>query len=173
MQITSFGAVGGLPVPGFVMRNRQGIAVSLSALGARIVKLLMPDARGNTADVVLGFDTPDEYLASNAYMGATCGRFSGRLRGSSFALDGAAHRLTANEGAHHLHGGREGFDRRIWRAQSDATRNEAVFALDSPDGDQGYPGALAASVSYRLGDDNVLAIQMRARCDRPTGPTFS
>lgn len=163
-----FGAVGGVPVPGFVLRNALGVAVSVTALGARIVRLGMPDALGRAADVVLGFDSPQDYLASDAYMGATCGRYGGRIRGSAFALDGEVHRLSRNEGAHHAHGGRDGFDRKIWDAAGDAAAGEAVFTLDSPDGEEGYPGAVSASVAYRLDDLGTLAIDMRARSDRAT-----
>jgi aldose 1-epimerase len=166
MQNISFGVFRGQPVPGYVLRNRNGVTVSVAALGARIVKLEMPDARGRVADVVLGFDTPEAYLVSDSYMGATCGRYGSRIRGGTFALDGATFQLTCNEGRNHAHGGRDGFDRKLWQAE--ANNAEVVFTLASPDGDEGYPGALAASVAYRLGDDNVLAITMRARTDRPT-----
>jgi len=164
----TFGAIGGVPVPGFELRNAGGISVGVVALGARIVRLAMPDAHGRRADVVLGFDSPEAYLASDAYMGATCGRYGGRIRDSAFVLDGVAHRLSSNEGAHHAHGGAAGFDRRVWRPVADAANGEVAFTLDSPDGDQGYPGALSASVAYRLDDEGVLAIDMRARTDRPT-----
>ena len=164
----SFGRLGGVSVPGFVLRNRLGVALKLVALGARIIELQLPDAGGRLADVVLGFDTLEQYLASDAYMGATCGRYGSRIRGGTFRLDGQAVRLNCNEGQHHAHGGMEGFDRRLWQARSDATANEVVFTLNSPDGDQGYPGTVDARVSYRLSEDNVITITMQARTDRAT-----
>jgi aldose 1-epimerase len=126
----------------------------------------MPDARGHSADVVLGLDSPELYAASDSYMGATCGRYGSRIRNGAFALDGATYQLACNEGRHHAHGGREGFDQKLWQSRADT--REAVFTHVAPDGDEGYPGTLEASVTYGLDDDNVLAITMRARTDRPT-----
>ena len=101
----SFGQWHGAVVPGFALRNRHGITVKVVALGARLTELHVPDARGRTADVVLGFDTLDEYVASDAYMGATCGRYGSRIRGGAFPLDGRLVELNRNEGRHHAHGG--------------------------------------------------------------------
>ena len=105
-----------------MLRNRQGVAATVVAFGARLARLMLPDARGRSADIVLGFDTPAEYDASDAYIGATCGRYASRIRDGTFALDGATYPLTRNEGRHHAHGGRSGFDRKLWRAQANAAR---------------------------------------------------
>jgi aldose 1-epimerase len=168
IDLLPFGLLRGEPVPGFLLRNRHGVAATLVAYGARLNRLVLPDARGRAADIVLGFDTLAQYEASDAYMGATCGRYGSRISGGALALDGARYQLTCNEGRHHAHGGRDGFDRKLWHARADALTNEVVFTYVSPDGDEGYPGTLDAEVTYRLGDDNVLAIAMRAQCDRPT-----
>ena len=164
----SFGVHGGVVVPGFALRNRHGVTMKVNAYGARLTELHLPDVRGRTADIVLGFDTLDQYVASDAYMGATCGRYGSRIRRGTFPLGGETILVSCNEGRNHAHGGNEGFDRKVWRAQGDVAANAVLFTLDSPDGDEGYPGAVAASVSYRLTDENVLAIDMRAQTDRMT-----
>jgi len=101
-------------------------------------------------------------------MGATCGRYASRIRDSAFWLDGRRWQLSANEGPHHAHGGRAGFDRKLWRARAEPAANAVVFEHVAPDGDEGYPGELAASVAYRLTDDDVLAIDFEARASAPT-----
>lgn len=164
----TFGTQGGVPVPGFAVRNHPGVMMKVVAYGARLTELHMPDAHGRSADVVLGFDTLEQYQASDAYMGATCGRYGSRIRRGTFPLAGGTVNLSRNESAHHAHGGREGFDRKIWQARVDAPANRIVFTLDSPDGDEGYPGAVVASASYRLTDDNVIEIAMRGQTDRTT-----
>ncbi len=128
----------------------------------------MPDARGRLADVVLGFDTVKQYVASDAYMGATCGRYGSRIRDGVFALNGRRYHVTCNEGRHHAHGGSHGFDRKLWDASADTAGNRVTFTLISPDGDEGYPGTVTATTEYQLTDDNMLAIVMRAQSDRTT-----
>jgi aldose 1-epimerase len=159
---------GGVSVPGFALRNRHGVMMKVVAYGARLTELHVPDANGNIADIVLGFDTLGEYVASDAYMGATCGRYGSRIRDAAFVLGGRKVQLSRNEGAHHAHGGSEGFDRKVWHAHADAQANAVLFTHHSPDGDEGYPGALTATTSYRLTDANVLEIVMRAQSDRAT-----
>ncbi len=168
IESLTFGAIRGVPVPGFALRNRHGVMMKVVALGARLTELHMPDAIGRVADVVLGFDTVEQYLASDAYMGATCGRYGSRIRGGTFSLDGQTCHVARNEGRHHAHGGYEGFDRKLWDAHADASSNTVTFTLISPDGDEGYPGTVTATTEYRLTDDNVLAIVMRAHSDRMT-----
>lgn len=164
----TFGRLQGADVPGFVLRNGHGVTMKVVAYGARLTELHMPDARGRVADIVLGFDTLDEYRASDAYMGATCGRYGSRIRNACFALDGRSITLSRNEGLHHAHGGHDGFDRKVWQAEADAQANQVLFTHHSPDGDEGYPGAVTTSTSYCLTDANLLEIVMRARSDRAT-----
>ena len=168
VEVFTFGSHDGAPVAGFVVRNRQGVTMKVVAYGARLTELHLPDARGRSADIVLGFDTLDGYRGSDAYMGATCGRYGSRIRNAAFVRDGRRVQLSRNEGAHHAHGGREGFDRKLWQAQADSQANEVVFTHRSPDGDEGYPGALTASTRYRLSDANVLEIVMCAQSERAT-----
>lgn len=157
----------GRPVEGFTL-SAGGLEATVVAHGARLVRMLMPGRDGTPADVVLGFDRVADYLASDAYFGATCGRYGNRIGGAAFTLDGVRHALAVNEPPNQLHGGPDGFDRRIWRAEADAAENAVTFTLVSPDGDQGYPGTLTATTRYRLTDDGVLDIAMTATTDRPT-----
>ena len=164
----TFGRLGDVAVPGFVVRNAAGVAIKLVAYGARLTELFFPDAQGRLADVVLGFDTLAQYQASDAYMGATCGRYGGRIRNGRFPQEGRVLQLSRNEGNQHAHGGHLGFDRKVWQAETDAASNRVVFTLTSPDGEEGYPGTVTASSSYRLSDANMLEIAMCARSDRMT-----
>lgn len=164
----TFGTQGGVAVPGFALRNRHGVTMKVVGYGARLTELHMPDVHGRLADVVLGFDTFEQYQASDAYMGATCGRYGSRIRRGTFPLEGRTVHVSCNEGANHAHGGRDGFDRKVWNARIDSAANQVVFSLTSPDGDEGYPGTVAASASYRLTDDNAIEIVMRGQTDRTT-----
>ena len=164
----TFGTQDGVAVPGFAIRNRHGVTMKVVAYGARLTELHMPDAGGRFADVVLGFDTLEQYQTSDSYTGATCGRYGSRIRRGAFPLEGRVVHVSCNEGANHAHGGREGFDRKVWGARIDAPANQVVFTLTSPDGDEGYPGTVVANVGYRLTDDNAIEIVMRGQTDRPT-----
>ena len=162
-----FDTVKGRPVEGFTL-SAGGLEATVVAHGARLVRMMVPDRDGTPADVVLGFDQLADYLASDAYFGATCGRYGNRIGGAAFTLDGVRHELSANEPPNQLHGGPDGFDRRIWEAHGEEADNAVIFTLVSPDGDQGYPGTLTATARYRLTDDGVLDIRMTATTDRPT-----
>jgi aldose 1-epimerase len=164
---TRFGRLGGRDVDAFDVDGGSGVRMRVLSYGARLAALHVPDRHGRSADVVLGFDGIDDYVAHGSYFGATCGRYGNRIRRGRFVLDGEPVQLSRNEGANHLHGGAAGFDRRIWDATVDEARNEVTFALVSADGEEGYPGRLAATASYRL-DGDVLDIAMRATSDKPT-----
>ena len=162
-----FDTIEGRRVEGFTL-SAGGLEATVIAHGARLVRMTVPGSDGVRADVVLGFDRVVDYLASDAYFGATCGRYGNRIGGAAFTLDGVRHTLAANEPPNQLHGGPEGFDRRIWDAEAEEADNAVTFTLVSPDGDQGYPGTLTATTRYRLTDDGVLDIRMAATTDRPT-----
>lgn len=163
-----FGFHEGEGVRSFTLRNANGYAATLTDFGARLVALQAPDRSGRLADIVLGFSDAAGYAASGDYLGATCGRYANRIAGGRFLLDGKDVRLACNENGNHLHGGPRGFDRAIWSAAPDEGRNAVAFAHLSPDGDQGYPGTLRATVEYALTDANELRIVMAATCDAPT-----
>jgi aldose 1-epimerase len=117
-------------------------------------------------NVVLSLDTLDDYLTRSRYFGAVVGRFGNRIAGARFTLDGVEHRLPANNGPNSLHGGTDGFDSRVWTIH-DRSANALTMSLTSPDGDQGYPGTLTATVTYTLEDD-ALRIDYAAETDAPT-----
>jgi aldose 1-epimerase len=144
----------------FTLWNRRGDELVFTPRGAALARW-----RVGGADVVLGFPDPARYDAPHPQLGSIVGRFANRIAFARFALDGREHALSANDGAHHLHGGADGFARRLWRGTRDG--DALCFRLDSPDGDQGYPGRLEAEVRYAL-DDDALRIDLRARSDRAT-----
>jgi aldose 1-epimerase len=150
--------------------NARGMGMRVLTLGGIIVSLTVPDRAGAAADVVLGYDTIDEYLRGQAYLGAIVGRCAGRIAGARFTLNGATYRLTANDGANHLHGGYSGFDRATWQAEVVAEPGAARITLSytSRDGEEGYPGTVATFVTYTLTDRNELVVDYRAETDRTT-----
>jgi aldose 1-epimerase len=157
---------GGDTVKLFVLRNAQGMRVSVSDLGATLVSWHAPDRAGRVSDIVLGHDTPADYLAGSAFMGGTIGRCANRIQNACFTLDGLTYSLDRNDGHHSLHGGAAGFHHAVWNANhSDGT---LVLTHESPEGDGGYPGALAATVRYALSDDGTLSIDYDAVCNAPT-----
>ncbi len=162
-----FGRVDGTDVRAAEIDGGSGVRLQVVAYGARLARLLLSDRAGRPADVVLGFDTLDDYIAHGRYFGATCGRYGNRIAGGTFPLDGRTVVLTRNEPPNHLHGGSLGFDRKVWTMRVDDDRNAVAFSATAADGEQGYPGALAATTTYRL-DGRGLEIEMRATSDRLT-----
>lgn len=156
----------------FSLRS-QGAIANVSDLGAALVGLTLPSADG-PVDVVLGLDRPagasEAPRGDEAYLGAVIGRVANRIAGSRFELAGAPVALTANEGAHHLHGGAGGFHRRLWAAQPIARPDAPALALSylSVDGEEGYPGRVWATALYRLGPGPVLRLELGALADAVT-----
>ncbi len=144
----------------YVLENACGASVSITDYGARVVSLLMPDAAGTLNDVVLGYDSVAGYALDQNFTGATCGRVANRIGGGAFVLSGKRYELSRNEGENTLHGGRIGFDRALWDADFFCGRLRFVYA--SPDGEEGFPGACTAEVTYELTDDNALRIEFVA-----------
>jgi aldose 1-epimerase len=153
----------------FTMRLGE-VEVAMSDYGATLLAWRIPAGRGRMDDILLGFDNLAGYEGSDAYFGATVGRFANRIAKARFTLDGKTYLLAANNGANHLHGGLEGFDRRVWRATAfeEGGCPGLRFELKSRDGDQGYPGALEVVATYRLLDEANLDIVFEARSDAPT-----
>ena len=148
--------------------SRGGLTAFITDYGASLVRLLVPDATGSLADVVLGYDDANGYRTANgACIGATVGRSANRLKDSRFLLAGTEYRLTPNEGANNLHSGPDHYFLRLW----DCIRQEAdalTFRLYSPHGDQGYPGNATVDVTYSLDDNGGLHIVYDAVSDRDT-----
>lgn len=149
-----------------ILKNRRGFECRVLSLGASLKSLLVPDKTGALRDVALGFDTPEEYLVSPAYLGATVGRFANRIAGAAFEWQGKRYRLEANEGKNQLHGGPAGFSRRLWTPVV-LSDQEALFRLMSPDGDMGFPGEVEVEVFYHL-EGSALRISYRARTNQAT-----
>ncbi|MGK7379633.1 aldose epimerase family protein [Planococcus sp. 1R117A] len=159
------------PVTLYTMRNAIGFEVSCMDWGCIITKIIAPDQRGNLENVVLGFDTLEEYGDNPHFLGAVAGRFAGRIKGGAFTLEGQDYKLAANANGHHLHGGNQGFSHKLWK--SELMRNESEAAIEfsylSPDGEEGYPGNLELKVTYTIRDDaNDLIISYSAVCDKTT-----
>jgi aldose 1-epimerase len=167
IKVERFGTHAGAAVDAFRLENRRGMRARVMSYGACLVDFEVPDAQGRPADVVLGFDSLASYLDDPAYFGMTCGRMVNRIRNAQFELDGETYEVTRNWRQHQLHGGVNSFSRRTWAAETDATGNAVVFALTSPDGEEGYPGTVRSRTTYAL-DDGGLTITMEAETDRPT-----
>jgi aldose 1-epimerase len=159
-----FGHADGRSVEVYTLTNTHGIEARVMTYGATVVSLKTPDRAGRRENIVLGFDTLAPYLAGVPYFGATVGRYANRIANGRFVLDGKAYQLPRNDGSNSLHGGTRGFDKRIWSAQPLALPSAVVLRLSyvSAAGEEGYPGALTVHVTYRLGDDDSLAIEYEA-----------
>jgi len=154
----------------FTLANAGGMEVKITTYGAAVVSLVVPDRSGKPADVGLGYDSLEDYIAGRYYFGCIAGRYANRIAGGKFTLSGAEYRLAANEGGNHLHGGLRGFDKKVWQAHEfeDNADMGLKFSYLSPDGEEGYPGNLACTVIYTLGAANELKIDYRAVTDSPT-----
>lgn len=147
--------------------NKNGASVMLTSRGAGIVSVVVPDRNGIMGDVVLGYRDEASYLNDGPCAGKIPGRFANRIADGRVTLDGKEFRLVKNHPAYQLHGGPDGFSNRIWET-SQPSPCQAVFTLDSPDGDQGYPGALHVEATYTWNDDNSLTLSIKATTDAPT-----
>lgn len=152
----------------YILGNANGLKVGIISYGAAIVSIEAPDVQGHMADVVLGFDHTSGYQsAENPYFGACCGRFANRLAKGRFSIDGETYSVAANHGPNSLHGGLVGFDKKIWSAEFIDDR-AVRMSLVSPDGEEGYPGALKVRLVYTLTDDNELKLEYTATTDKKT-----
>jgi len=157
---------GGAQVSRFTLTNANGMVVRILDFGGIIQEIQVPDRAGRMADVALGFDTLDPYLTDSPYFGALVGRYGNRIAKGRFVLDGHEYQLPVNNGENHLHGGVTGFDKALWAAEIDG--GALVLRHRSPDGDQGYPGNLDATVRYSLSEDNAIVVHFHAVTDKPT-----
>ncbi len=153
------------------LTNSHGIELRVMTYGGIILSLRVPDRDGQLDDVVLGHETVAGYMDNDAYFGAIIGRYANRIADGRFTLDGTAHTLATNDGAHHLHGGARGFDQALWTAnverRSDGSAR-VVLRHVSPHGDEGYPGALRIRLCYTLTPCDEIVVDYRATTDRAT-----
>jgi aldose 1-epimerase len=154
----------------YLLTNENGMQTSITTFGGILTSLAAPDRKGRLADVVLGFDGLDGYLASHPYFGTIIGRYGNRIANGTFDLDGQIYTLARNNDENHLHGGVSGFDKALWAAQSLSTPEGPRLRLThvSADGEEGYPGRLDVTVDYTLTHENELRIEYRATTDKPT-----
>jgi aldose 1-epimerase len=155
----------------YTLTNTNGIRARITNFGAILVSLQVPDRKGNLADITLGFDKLDGYLGVHPYFGAIVGRYANRIGKAKFTLDGKVYKLAANDGENHLHGGTKGFDKVVWRLEDLGVEGAGAavkMSYISEDGEEGYPGNLACSVTYTLTGDNELKISYEAETDKTT-----
>jgi aldose 1-epimerase len=160
----------GAPIEAYTLRSEGGAIAKVISYGATLVKMWMPDRDGNLSDVVLGFDAPESYTGPHPHFGGIIGRYANRIAKGRFTLDGKEYQLDINNPPNSLHGGKHGFDRRMWSAKpsSDPSTAAVSFTYVSTDGEEGYPGNLSVDVTYTLTHNNELKIEYTARTDKPT-----
>lgn len=160
----------GTVIEEYTLTNGQGATMKVITLGGIITELHVPDKAGKTADVVLGCPDLKTYLAGHPFFGAITGRYANRIAGASFTLDGKEYKLSANDKANTLHGGKKGFDKVVWKAAPQPAEGGVALRLTyrSPDGEEGYPGNLDAVVTFTLTDKNEVRMDYEAVTDKPT-----
>ncbi|OYD89384.1 hypothetical protein CDG76_35155 [Nostoc sp. 'Peltigera membranacea cyanobiont' 210A] len=159
-------------VDAYTLSDGDGISVKVWTYGASLIEVRLPDGRGGDVNVVVRLPQLADYerVEGRAYLGATMGRYARCISGGCFTLDGREYQLVRNNGAHHIHGGRLGFDAFVWEARTECTNDWCAVELRlvRPDGDQGYPGEITAMTTYRLGPGPTLMFEHRARTSSPT-----
>ena len=158
----------GKPVGLYKLSNKNGVTVEITNFGGKIVTINVPDRDGNFKDVVLGFDTIDEYINGNPYFGALIGRSANRISKARFVLDGKEYQLARNVGENHLHGGIKGFNDVVWDADFDEKDQVLELSYLSRDGEENYPGNLSVKATFSLTDENELEISYHAETDQTT-----
>jgi aldose 1-epimerase len=161
----------GTEVDIFTLKNSSGITARVITYGCIITSVQMPDRNGKIGEITLGFDSLEGYLDRHPYFGALVGRFANRIAAGRFELEGKQYTLACNEkDRNHLHGGRVGFDKRVWMAEElrDSGTIGVGFSYTSPDGEEGYPGELKVTVTYSLSEANELTLGYRAETTKAT-----
>lgn len=168
IQKSDFGRLpDGSGVDLYTLTNANGLVAKVSNYGTIITELHVPDRDGKLGDIVLGFDNLAQYLKGHPYFGCTVGRVANRISAGKFTLDGKAYALPINNGVNHLHGGRKGFDKALWQAEPQSGAAIRFFHR-SPDGEEGYPGNLAVTVTMILTDADELHLIYSATTDQAT-----
>lgn len=172
MRITKkpFGRTNNREIYLYSLVNNNGMRADITNFGGAIVSLYAPDRNGKLQDIVLGYDNLDDYVRPNPYLGAIIGRHANRLEGACFTLNGVLYQLNKNEGNNQLHGGIEGFNKKVWSSEviGDSQQESLRLKYFSPDMEENYPGNLDVTVTYTLTDENELVIDYHAVSDRDT-----
>ena len=169
-EMKPWGEVGGQPVYLYTLTNSNGATMKVTNYGARVTSLMVPNEDGEMVDVVLGFDNLQDYLDNHTYFGAIVGRYGNRISNGKFTLNGEQYSLVRNNMDNHLHGGYKGFDQRVWRGEAVKTSEGPGVRLNylSKDGEEGYPGNLQVTVTYKLTNDNEFVFDIKATTDEAT-----
>lgn len=151
----------------YTLRNKNGLLAQITNYGAKIVSLTVPNDKGEQKDIVLGFNTLDEWMEKETYFNAIIGRYANRIKDGRFTLDGITYQLPINNGTNSLHGGIHGWNEKIWEVVG---QNAYSISLHyrCADGEEGYPGTVDVYVTYCLTRDNALQITFEAKTDKPT-----
>lgn len=154
----------------YTLKNSSGMTVKVTNYGAIITSILVPDRDGILGDVALGYANLEGYTNAprKSYLGAVVGRYGNRIAKGRFSIDQVEYELATNNGMNHLHGGSYGFDKVVWSAKVLEDENGIELTYNSSDGEEGYPGNLKASVTYRLKDSNQIEVEYSATTDKPT-----
>ncbi|WP_448664203.1 aldose epimerase family protein [Sphingomonas sp. CJ20] len=170
-QRAAFGALAdGRAVEAVTLSNAKGMRATIISYGAILQSLIVPDSKGKAEEVTLGYTDMKGYLKAPNYFGATVGRYANRIKGGAFSIDGTSYALAHNNGPNALHGGRQGFDKRLWtiaKITNGATAS-VVLTYTSADGEEGYPGALTVTATYSLNEQNELSVEYKATTSKPT-----
>lgn len=162
MKVTDFGVTSkGEEARLFTLSNAAGMEAAVTDYGATLVQVIVPDKEGHPCDVVCGYDEAAAYEEGDLFFGATVGRIANRIGGASFELNGKTYKLEENNNGNNLHSGMNFYCHRMWEVKETAD-DHVTFVLESPDGDQGYPGAVHIEVTYTLTEDNGVKITYRA-----------
>ncbi len=165
-----WGETDGRQVDLYTLTNKHGLFAKITNYGGIVVELHVPDKKGKLGDITFGYDNLGDYVKKTPYFGATVGRVGNRIADAKFELEDKTYKLAANNGAHHLHGGKKGWDKVVWDAESMETPKGPALKLTyvSKDGEEGYPGTVTATTVYTLTNRNELDIDMTATTDKTT-----
>ena len=154
----------------YTLKNKNKVEVQITNFGGVVTSIKVPDRNGKIDDIALGFDTLAEYEAPGPFFGATVGRYANRIAKGQFTLEGKKYQVTVNSPPNMLHGGKAGFDKKVWQVVEDGTAKDQRLHLHylSKDGEEGFPGNLSVDVTYTLTENNELKIEYAATTDKPT-----
>jgi len=170
-----WGNIGGREIKLFSLENSTGMCIKFSDYGAIVHSVSVPDKNGKATEIILGYDSLEDYVNDPFYIGAVVGRYANRIANGKVRITEAEYQLTQNQGTDHLHGGAEGFGKKIFDTEIIQNNNECGirFFYHSPDGEEGYPGNLTFWVTYTLNDDNEWQVSFRAETDKATIVNFT